>query len=282
MTHPTSPTTHGFEALDLSSLARVTSKAFERLLPYTLIQDPSSPEARPTINKIINKIQAYVEAIDMSIHVVHITYQMSKIAVALWTNPATSNEKQILVERTRRQKQLEYLVILADEAQKKAQKTTTVFEQVQQEFYKIAASTKNMDCTVQIPVDPTLRKLIYEDTAYVNKINNFPVEVIKKPLKDIGPDLVSNLNLLADFTRHSSDLTLWCGWINSGIITTDGTVVPPQDGSLTDADTIRPKWNRVHADCLIYHSIVRFPVIHGRPPQIHASHILGCLVCHDA
>ncbi|KAG5715136.1 hypothetical protein E4T56_gene9345, partial [Termitomyces sp. T112] len=238
MAYPTSPTVHGFEVLDLSGLARVTSKTFERLAPYSLIQCPSSPEARQTIKKIINKIQAYIEAIDMSIHAIHITYQMSKIAQALWTNTILFDEKQTLAERTRRQKHSEDFAILADEALKKAQKTTTMFKQVQQEFYKIAALTKDMDCTIEIPVDPTLP------------------ELIKKPLKDIGPDLVSNLNLLAEFTHRSSDLTTWCVWIKSSIITADGTVIPPQDGSFADVNTIRPKWDRFRADCLIYHSII--------------------------
>ncbi|KNZ76177.1 hypothetical protein J132_11297 [Termitomyces sp. J132] len=110
----------------------------------------------------------------------------------------------------------------------------------------IAALTKDMDCTIEIPVDPTLP------------------ELIKKPLKDIGPDLVSNLNLLAEFTHRSSDLTTWCVWIKSSIITADGTVIPPQDGSFADVNTIRPKWDRFRADCLIYHSIVRPPGIYGR------------------
>ncbi|KAG6878021.1 hypothetical protein C0993_000802 [Termitomyces sp. T159_Od127] len=249
------PTAHGFEALELSNLARVTSKTFERLAPYTSMKIPPSPEVQPTIKKITKKVQAYIEAIDASIAVVHTVYQMSNIAATLWTNPASSTEKHVLAERTHRQKYKD-IVKLADEAHKRAEKTTSVFKQVQQEFYRVcrsklfssraltfnfqvAASTKDMDGTVQIPVDPAI-----------------PTTLITKHLRDIGTDLVSNLNLLADFTRHSSDLSTWCGWIDSSINAADGTVVPPQDGSIVDANAVRQKWDRVHADCLIYHSII--------------------------
>ncbi|KAG6897256.1 hypothetical protein C0992_003040 [Termitomyces sp. T32_za158] len=232
------PTSQGFETLELSSLARVTSKTFERLAPYTSLKAPPLPEVQPTIKKITGKVQAYIEAIDGSIAVVHTIYQMSKIAGTLWTKSASFNEKHVVSEKTYRQKH-EDLIKLAGEAHKKAEKTTAAFKQAQQEFYRIAASTKDMDCTIQIPVDPTL-----------------PQALITKRLRDIGTDLVSNLNLLADFTRHSSDLTTWCAWIDSSINAADGTVVPPQDGTIVDANAVRQKWHRVLADCLVYHSMI--------------------------
>ncbi|KAG6840102.1 hypothetical protein C0991_008978 [Blastosporella zonata] len=235
MAYPASPIAQGFDVLDLNSLARATSKTFERLAPYSLLQNTSSHEARPAVIKIVNKVKAYIEAIDTSIQVVHIVYRMSKVAAALWSTPAPSSDKQGLRER---QQRLEDIVILADEAHQKAQKTNGVFKQVQQDFYRIAASTKSLDSTIQIPADPALPKLL------------------KKSLKDIGPDLVSNLSLLSHFTRHSSDLATWCSWIKSSIIAIDGTVVPPQNGSLFEADNVRSRWERVRADCLIYHSMI--------------------------
>ncbi|KAG6918480.1 hypothetical protein DXG01_014107 [Tephrocybe rancida] len=50
-------------------------------------------------------------------------------------------------------------IILADDAHQKAQKICEVFKQVEQDFYRIAASTKSVDSTIQIPVDPALSKL---------------------------------------------------------------------------------------------------------------------------
>ncbi|KAG6906118.1 hypothetical protein DXG01_015841 [Tephrocybe rancida] len=269
MAYPTSPIAQGFDLLDLNSLARITSKTFERLAPYTLLQNPSSLEARPAVIKTVNKVKAYIEAIDTSIQVVHIAYQMSKAAAALWSASTASNDKQTLKERMEHQKRLEDIVILADDAHEKAQKICEVFKQVQQDFYrvrhlvvnvliranhlslaKIAASTKSIDSTVQIPVDPALLQFSFD------RLTKFTAKLIKKPLKDIGVDLVSNLSLLADYTRCISDLTAWCGWVKSSIIAIDGTVVPPQDGSFDEASAIRPQWDRVRADCLIYQSMI--------------------------
>ena len=73
----------------------------------------------------------------MSIYAIQITYQMSKIAAILSTHTVPFNEKQALTERTQRHKHHKDLAILADEALNKAQKTTTIFKQVQQEFYKV-------------------------------------------------------------------------------------------------------------------------------------------------
>ncbi|KAG6829662.1 hypothetical protein H0H92_003905 [Tricholoma furcatifolium] len=248
-----------FDAIDFLSLARVTSKTFKRLAPYTLLQKPSSPEARPVIIKTVNKLKSYIEAIDTSIQVVHMAYRMSKLAASLWTTLDLSNEKHFHGNRMERQHQLEELVLLADETHQKAYKTAATFNQAEQDFYRvlfpafplfmilsadvnvqIAASTKAIDCIVQIPADPAL-----------------PLpKMLEKPLKDIGTDLVSNLNVLAEFTRHITDFATWCGWVKSSIIAIDGAVVPTPTSSLAHAQAICSSWDKIRADCLVYHSLV--------------------------
>ncbi|KAG6816058.1 hypothetical protein H0H87_008890 [Tephrocybe sp. NHM501043] len=250
MAYPTSPLAQGFDVLDLDGLARTTIKTFERLAPYTLLQNPSSLEARPAVIKITNKIKSYIEAIDTTIQVVHIAYKMSKLAAVLWNTPTPSSEKYALKDRMEWQKHLEDIVVLADEAYQQAQKSNSVFRQVEQDFYRIAASTKNIESTVQIPVDPALRECtpLPFNAQIIDQELILIAKMLKKPLKDIGPDLVSNLNLLADFTRHSTDLTTWCGWVRSGIIAINGSVVPPRGGAAGEDDAVRLRWDRIRAD----------------------------------
>ncbi|KAG6827034.1 hypothetical protein H0H93_015914, partial [Arthromyces matolae] len=251
--YPLTQRDHGFQILDLKNLARSTSKTFERLAPYTLLQNPSSSEAQPVVTKVINKLKTYIEAIDSSINVVHMAYQMSKIAGALWTNPGSLSEKQALIERIERQKRLEDLVVLADEAHKKAQKAFNVFKHAEQDFYRIAASTKDLNHTIQIPVDPALRKRISSPASQSLTFSSL-AKLITKPFKDIGTDLVSNLSLLKEFSRHISNLTSWSGGVKASILAIDGTVTPTRDGYLL-VDIVRPKWDKVRTDCLIYHTI---------------------------
>ncbi|KAG5651118.1 hypothetical protein H0H81_009805 [Sphagnurus paluster] len=61
---------------------------------------------------------------------------------------------------------------------------------------------------------------------------------------------------MADFSRQTSDLTAWCGWIKNSIIAVDGTVVPSQGDSTVDKSTVRARWEQVRADCLVYHSLI--------------------------
>ncbi|GLB43037.1 hypothetical protein LshimejAT787_1204860 [Lyophyllum shimeji] len=265
MAQPLAQPAQGLDSLDLTSLARATTKTFERLAPFSLLRDPSSHDASPTVIKIVDKIKSYLAAIDTTMQVVHAAYQMSKLASTLWTAHASRNGNGRKEKRStsssfaadaERQKRLEDLVLLADAASDQASKTSGVFKQVQQDFYRIAAWTKDMDATVQIPVDPSLPK------------------TIKKPLRDVGSDLVANLGLLAEFSRHTSELASWCAWVKVGIIKLDGTVVPPQaepqDDNDTDddgagianatsdggADKVRAKWEQVRRECLLYYSLI--------------------------
>ncbi|KAF8063615.1 hypothetical protein FPV67DRAFT_254804 [Lyophyllum atratum] len=241
--HPLSPTAQGFDALDLQSLARATTKTFDRLAPFSQLRDPSSHDARPTVLKTVDKIKSYLAAIDTSIQVVHAAYQMSKIASLLCSTPLPLPlpvpDKSKEEKERERQRHLEEMAVLSDAACDKAHKASEVFKQVQQDFYRIAASTKDMDATVQLPVDPALLK------------------TLKKPLKDIGSDLVANLSLLAHFSRHLSDLASWCAGVKAGVAAMDGSVVPTGTTEAeAEGEALRGKWERVRGDCLVYHSMI--------------------------
>ncbi|KAG5651119.1 hypothetical protein H0H81_009806 [Sphagnurus paluster] len=143
----------GFDILDFKSLARVTSKTFERLAPFTQLQNPSSPDVQAAARWIIKKIETYLEAIDTSIQVVQTAYEMSKTAAIIWgMNPKDKKS------RLEHQQHLEALVTLAGDAHEKAVSTNTLFKQVQQDFYRLAALSKDIDATVELPLDPAQRK----------------------------------------------------------------------------------------------------------------------------
>jgi hypothetical protein len=87
-------------------------------------------------------------------------------------------------------------------------------------------------------------------------------KIIRKSLQDIGSDLVANLSLLADFYKHTSDLTNWCGWVKAELAASGGllstAVIPALDGTeeASHLQSISKQWNRLHADALIYYSSV--------------------------
>ncbi|RDB22375.1 hypothetical protein Hypma_010488 [Hypsizygus marmoreus] len=240
MEQPISPIAEGFDLLDLAPLAKITNKTFERLAPFGLLQNLSSPDAGPTVDKIVSKIKSYLEAIDSSIAAIQVIYRMSKEAATLF--PVDHHEKAdqplLAIAESDRRLRLESLTRLATDAHGKAQKADAVFRQVEQNFYRIAAATKDKSSTVLIPVDPALPKQI------------------RMSLKDVGADLVANLNLLGDFSRHVSDLTKWCAWVKAGLIAGDGTVVPMPGDSLMQIEYICAQWSKIRADALAYHSVV--------------------------
>ncbi|KAF5378203.1 hypothetical protein D9615_007531 [Tricholomella constricta] len=264
LSSPTTP--QGFELLDFHSLGKVTTKTFERLAPFSQLQNPSSHDAGPAVIKVVNKIKTYLDAIDTSIQVVHSAYQMSKLAATLWDEAALARGVRVEEKRSRQQQQqrLEDLVTLADEAHENAKKADGVLRQVEQDFYRIAASTKDVDATVQVPVDPALRAStstfsFLPSTHLKSQFLLFmsTAKTIKKSLKDVGSDLVANLHVLAEFARQTDDMAAWCGWIKASIIALDGTVVPPQDNTVAvDANAVRARWAKVRADCLVYHSMI--------------------------
>ncbi|KAG5642664.1 hypothetical protein DXG03_002348 [Asterophora parasitica] len=232
-----SPPADRINALDLKGLAKSTAKTFNRLVPFSQLQHPSSPGDQRIVDRVVLKVKSYLEAIDMTIQLVYNAYQMSKLASTLWDDALLRN--RISSASDEHQKRMEHLVMIADEAHQKAQKMNNVLREVEQDFYRIAARTKEATGTVNIPVDPALPN------------------VMKKLVRDIGLDLVANLSLLADFSRQASDLTAWCGWIRDGIIATNGTVVPPQySEEIVDADAIHVQWAKVRADCIIYHGLI--------------------------
>ena len=92
---------------------------------------------------------------------------------------------------------------------------------------------------------------------------NSPATTIKKPLRDLGPDLVSNLSHLATFSQHISDLTNRCLSLKSSFAAAqkddeDGLLFPSK--SPIGTEEMNRKWTKLLADSLIYHSIVRLSI----------------------
>jgi len=203
--------------------------------------------AAQVVAKIVKKIRTYLQAIDSSILAVQITSRLSNDAMAL-CNLALEEDDQdssltIISTRSERRRRLDELVKLATEASENAQNTTASFKEVQQELYKIAATTKNEAFIVEIPIDPARPK------------------TIKRPLKDVGSDLVANLSLLAEFSQLASQLADWCGVMRSQLEKageSTSAIIPSLDGTDTFAhvQSIRDQWIKIRNETSEYQSVI--------------------------
>ncbi|KAF8877453.1 hypothetical protein CPB84DRAFT_1794926, partial [Gymnopilus junonius] len=116
------------------------------------------------------------------------------------------------------------------------------FREVKQEVYKIAASTKDNNTVVLVPPDP------------------FHAETMKIHLKDIGTDLVANLNLLSEISRETTNVSGWWSYVKDDLAAERPTLIPSQKDSSDQATTYASekfaKWSQLKEAFQQYYNIV--------------------------
>ena len=55
--------------------------------------------------------------------------------------------------------------------------------------------------------------------------HSFTAPTLRKVLKDIGTDLVANLNLLSDFSRRVSEAAAWWLWVRDDLVSTNSELL---------------------------------------------------------
>ncbi|KAF9466657.1 hypothetical protein BDZ94DRAFT_1250422 [Collybia nuda] len=239
-----SPALAGFDTLNLQYLGKATIKTFDRLVPFSRLENLSSTETAPIVTKIVNKLQTYIQAIESSILAVGVAHKISIDVVALCQLVEVETSEEYERSSVERGKHLSGLLILANDAYEKANQASSVFRQAEQDLFKIAATTKGLTSIVQVPADPAHPK------------------TLQKTLQDIGSDLVANLGLMADFYKQISELTNWCRWVKVEISEAKGSlatgVVPALDGTeeANHLQSINTHWKRFHEDSSAYYNLI--------------------------
>lgn len=243
-----SPTSQELVQVDMNALARATLKTFERLAPFSQLQTSTpSIEVTQIVTKIIKKVSAYIQAIDSSILALQIVHQLSSDAVAL-CNLAVGQDDQdlsftLISTESERRRRLDGLLMQAENAYEKALKAQETFREVEQDLYKIAASTKDNNSIIHIPVDPARPT------------------TIQRPLKDLAFDLVANLGVLTEFFVHTSHLAGCCGAIKAdlaaGGLSSTVTQAVDETDSLVHVQSIRARWIAFKKNTLEYHKVVK-------------------------
>ncbi|EDR04341.1 uncharacterized protein LACBIDRAFT_330573 [Laccaria bicolor S238N-H82] len=141
--------------LNVAGLARTTRKTIERLAPFSQMRLPSSssdseaPAAAAAItSKISSKILAYIEILDSSMLAAQIAFHLASEGLVLSTSPQ-DQEWEVDSEGT-----IERMRAKAERGLEEARKVERVTRDVPQEFYKIAALTKDKTTIVLLPPDP--------------------------------------------------------------------------------------------------------------------------------
>ncbi|TFK31916.1 hypothetical protein BDQ12DRAFT_701391 [Crucibulum laeve] len=237
--------------LDVVTLARTTRKTLERLAPFCLMRNPSQSDAGPIINKIITKINAYIRAIDGSMLAMQLAYRLAEESMVL-CDPGVaewevSSGPSSTVPREGEEAK-EALRALAEKGWEEAKKTSEVFAEVSQDIYKIAASTKDNAVVVLVPPDP-----------------GHP-STLRKPLKEVGSDLVANLSLLSRFASDAADVASWWSAIKDELSAISTTPQAREQGNLTAYMT----WEKRKKELQLYYDVVN--VAQTRYPELlHTS-----------
>ncbi|KAJ3516180.1 hypothetical protein NLJ89_g1286 [Agrocybe chaxingu] len=184
--------------LDLIATAKTTRKTLERLAPFSQMQSSSNPS--PLLSKIVAKMANLIRLIDASIIASQLGYQLATDAMIMCDPDEGDWEADVS------------LSVLREVSKKGRDKTKEVadgFREIKQEVYKIAASTKNSKLVVVVKPEPT-----HSDN-------------IKIQLKDVGIDLVANLNLLAEFSLRVNAVEEWWAWVNNDLSSETPSLLPP-------------------------------------------------------
>ncbi|CAA7263409.1 unnamed protein product [Cyclocybe aegerita] len=196
--------------LDLIATAKTTRKTLERLAPFSQMQSSSDPS--PLLSKIVTKMTNLIRLIDASIIASQLGYQLATDSMIMCDPDEGDWEADVS------------LSVLREVSKKGRNKTKEVadgFREIKQEVYKIAASTKNSKLVVLVKPEPT-----HSDN-------------IKIRLKDVGIDLVANLNLLSEFSLRMNAAEEWWAWVNNDLSSEMPTLLPPSLLKETDSPTER-------------------------------------------
>lgn len=116
--------------------------------------------------------------------------------------------------------------------------------------------TKDKDTVVLVPPDPQQRESPH--TAHcinlIHLIIRCPAATRRISLKEVGTDLVANLNLLNQFSRSMLDLTSWWEWLEEELMSPDSTLLPSTDQR--DAE-LYARWSKIKGGYLDYYNTVR-------------------------
>ncbi|PPQ65088.1 hypothetical protein CVT24_003042 [Panaeolus cyanescens] len=200
--------------VDLLSTARTTRKTLERLAPFAKMRPATGTSA--LVNKIVEKINAYIELVDTSMHTSQLGYQLARDVVvasdpvekaAGWDadfevssnvgsdyRPSRPNSPPPPDGLPSGPAGAPSIAELAVKGYEMAKQVEQGFNNISQALYKIAAATKESKLVVVVPPDPT-----HTGTLKLN-------------LKDVATDLVANLSLLSEFSQKASGLAEWWTW----------------------------------------------------------------------
>lgn len=73
-------------------------------------------------------------------------------------------------------------------------------------------------------------------------------------LKEVGTDLVANLNLLNQFSRSMLDLVSWWEWLEEELLSPNSTLLPSAENR--DAE-LYARWSKIKGGYLDYYNTVR-------------------------
>ncbi|EKM78186.1 hypothetical protein AGABI1DRAFT_129315 [Agaricus bisporus var. burnettii JB137-S8] len=227
--------------VDMVPLARMTRTAVERLAPFCQMRLlPENPTV-PLAQKINGKILGLLHAVDTTMLIAQIGYKMSNDAATLCDPfaPVIGSTCPSGISTP------ETLQTMAAHGHGHCQRANECLRSIQQEIFKIAAATKDNETFVLVPPDsqqPATRRIA---------------------LKEVGTDLVANLNLLNRFSRSLLDLMSWWEWLEEELLSPNSTLLP----SMKDRDAdLYARWSRIKAGYLDYYNTIR--VVYTRYPQL--------------
>lgn len=74
---------------------------------------------------------------------------------------------------------------------------------------------------------------------------------LRKALKDVGTDLVANLNLLSEFSQRASETAAWWSWVRDDLLSSNSVLLSSPSA----------QWESIKSDWQEYYNIVRhFPL----------------------
>ncbi|KAF9447252.1 hypothetical protein P691DRAFT_760934 [Macrolepiota fuliginosa MF-IS2] len=231
--------------LEIVPLAKMTRKTVERLAPFCQMRLPPELPNVPLVPKTNSKILGFIQAVDTSMLVAQIGYRLASDAASLCdpfappSVPTHGNKHNSALSTP------EMLQTMAAHGHGHCLKTSDAFSNIQQEIFKIAAVTKDKDIVVLVPPDP--------QQPATRRIT----------LKEIGTDLVANLNLLNQFSRSMVDLTSWWEWLEEELMSPDSVLLPTTNQR--DAELFA-RWSKIKGGYLDYYNTIR--VVYARYPQL--------------